>query len=83
MNQRHTPTPWHIDEHGDIRCENDSVICDLAGYSDAKENAEFIVRACNAHDDLVAITKAAKAFFPGSWHSDIDAALAKANAVQS
>jgi len=54
----HTPTPWasngnrveNRDEHGIV---NDGwIICDCDG-PDAEVNAEFIVRACNAHADLV------------------------------
>jgi hypothetical protein len=58
----HTPGPWHIG----VR-EAEKVIYDAHGWAVAnctmyqgqdspepKANADFIVRACNAHDDLLA-----------------------------
>ncbi|MCF2502783.1 hypothetical protein L0663_05300 [Dyadobacter sp. CY107] len=57
----HTPTPYHINKvFNDVNytnSEKDEIIARLVagsaeevGRNDA--NAEFIVRACNAHDDL-------------------------------
>ena len=57
----HTPTPWHLtDAYTDKPFEpliasarGDGISSDIiAGAS--PDNAAFIVRACNAHDDLVA-----------------------------
>jgi hypothetical protein len=64
----HTPGPWHAEA-----CENngtlvyhrvvagDSLICGVYGSQEA--NAAFIIRACNAHEELLAacelFTKAA------------------------
>lgn len=62
----HTPIPWHVTESIDIRRCPDSFICTCNGYSDGsaiwfeqdQANAEFIVRACNSHKDLVTACKA-------------------------
>jgi hypothetical protein len=53
----HTATPWAVEDNGneywpDINAKDadgDSVTIATVG----RANAEFIVRACNAHDDLV------------------------------
>jgi hypothetical protein len=62
MNTSHTPTPWQVN-HGDplqvcdasdIRgCAPIAVMDTTGGRVEAKHNAAFIVRACNAHDDLM------------------------------
>lgn len=57
MSTQHTPTPWH-DEIGapgsssglTVRDENGNIIARVGSIDDAA----FIVRACNAHDELVA-----------------------------
>jgi len=66
----HTPTPWHT-EPGDIpgtlsiRGPNGQAIASFGNQrrwlstTEVVANAEFIVRACNAHDDLLAACKAA------------------------
>jgi hypothetical protein len=66
---QHTPTPWHHSEcflwacvttKADGRGE---VVCTAASRDEsaARANAEFIVRAVNAHDDLLAALKEAEA----------------------
>lgn len=59
MNAQHTPTPWTAQEmpHGcnDAIMSDDgegTTICEFPYGLDA--NADFIVKAANAHDDLVA-----------------------------
>lgn len=64
----HTPIPWSLtDDHGQFPnciktdCGTCQVICQMAdewerlpfAKGTAKANAEFIVRACNHHDDLL------------------------------
>lgn len=72
MSARHTPTPWHIHRKADAS-ENDLPwIAGHMGrplafithetilredLERANANAAFIVRACNAHDELVAALK--------------------------
>ncbi|WUR15675.1 hypothetical protein E7V67_011400 [[Empedobacter] haloabium] len=63
---KHTPTPWYAnlqpDGFFDIQdgpnLNTASVLCSRFEWPERKEemhaNAEFIVRACNAHDHLVA-----------------------------
>ena len=54
----HTPPPWEIDEHDPavIWGPDGLRIASLTGSTivAGEDNAAFIVRACNAHDDLVA-----------------------------
>ena len=107
----HTPTPWAIagnslNAHGRItgsyfaKCDNGIVgqtfsNC-LAGDDECQANAEFIVRAVNAHDDLVSsMTKFLDMYIGmvksgdcGFWNAEIEpeviacrAALDKAGAA--
>ena len=66
----HTPTPWRIEEdegyyyvigHGIELTDWDSVMHNQTYYNHApsRENAEFIVRAVNVHDALLAAAEAA------------------------
>lgn len=69
MNER-TPTPWNWDDYNGrtqkitgVDKFSDRVLiakCEshlLVGPPTVKANAAFIVKACNAHDDLVAALK--------------------------
>lgn len=92
MKTKHTPTPLTViyDEFEDQG--NHCVIYDYGHGSVTiarvykKENATFIVRTCNSHDELVSALALAKEFFddycgdiPTKTLSDkIDNALAKA-----
>ncbi len=55
---KHTPTPWvnELSADGSIRQEETGrSICEFPyDWPEDKFNAAFIVRACNAHDELVA-----------------------------
>jgi len=64
-NAQHTPTPWHT---GEGKAERIIYAADGFAVADATvfhglhvesptANAAFIVRACNAHDELVAALK--------------------------
>lgn len=64
----HSPTPFRItpaspkfvsDAGGVIVAQ--SMVHALTPYDQAVENAAFIVKACNAHDELVAAIKALRA----------------------
>jgi hypothetical protein len=70
---KHTPTPWRTEysEHmNDYENEDwviysgDTCICSTNYYStpgiEREEDAKFIIRACNSHDDLVAALEKAK-----------------------
>lgn len=97
----HTPTPWDADGvyvmYHDAELSITVAGCAISPRMDsskAKANAAFIVRAVNAHDDLVAALKVAQSHLrtlrgdrrnePNSDQIDravfdaIDAALAKA-----
>jgi hypothetical protein len=60
--QAHTPGPWSAQGFGVFahldRRDSSHVLtvatCENAGPGMAYANAKFIVRACNAHDDLLA-----------------------------
>lgn len=67
MNEaKHTPTPWRVRDNGkayffDIVSETDEEVvrqfeepCSGEGGIPLRADAEFIVRACNCHDDLLA-----------------------------
>lgn len=62
MNAKHTPTPWNIESDPDVPNAGDKYnrfrieprIAEIFYTNDlGKANAEFIVRACNAHSELV------------------------------
>lgn len=62
MKTQHTPTPWHLSEpplkENFIYDEDGLLIADVNGFfkreaAENSANADFIVRACNAHDELV------------------------------
>ena len=67
--QKHTPLPWEIDTtHNDQRegytvWAGSEIVCDVVNdqHDQARTNAEFVVRACNAHDDLLAALELADA----------------------
>lgn len=60
---KHTPTPWHLhDMEMATVCGPDNLfiaLCEAVSrrHMEGKENAAFIVRAVNAHDDLAAALK--------------------------
>jgi hypothetical protein len=83
----HTPTPWQYDEdalhvfvNGSGVEGDGAVICEVwpgFGSGESKEreaNAAFIVRACNAHDDLVAALR-------GLVNADVDRLSDQAYAI--
>lgn len=104
MTTNHTPTPWHIagdDNIIHIKAQ-ETLICELTSRESemgfdyecplkvTKKNAAFIVRACNAHDELVEALKKARDYIEGelienalvggsqTLGSFLEAALAKA-----
>lgn len=72
MDAKHTPTPWHDSGLSDtlpggfIEARNGKNIClyyagpETAVGDQGKANAAFIVRACNAHEELVAALRGAR-----------------------
>lgn len=62
---QHTPVPWDTeptaghDRHGQSAIYGEDGK-DIAIVYDGQANAEFIVRACNSHDDLLAALKGAE-----------------------
>lgn len=58
--KRHTPGPWYHSKLGNNAdqwaiIDNTGRTIGLSYHGEA--NAEFIVRACNAHDDLLAVAR--------------------------
>lgn len=99
MDSKHTPTPWTFghsqnDNIGDITDKDGCLIADT--YSNNAfdgmtciENARFIIRAVNNHDDILKALRFAKECFRGrladegyKWEGEdckiIDAAISKA-----
>jgi len=76
MNAAHTPTPWRIAGKGTIRTDTGWVPGDgwigTINWRNRDANAEFIVRAANSHEELVAALKPLAAFYErhfagGEW----------------
>lgn len=84
MNTKHTPTPWAV---GSTDGATFLIWQETPGKQDVPytvENREFITRACNSHDDLVAALELAlqtvdfeKSPYRG-WHLHARNALDKA-----
>lgn len=63
--QTHTPTPWRADGRAIDSPRYEIAVCSLGLDEDenempldeAEDNSNFIVRACNAHDELMALVK--------------------------
>jgi hypothetical protein len=74
----HTPTPWQVEgsiyEHmaAGIRGGSNRAIAQVWKGPRGHANAEFIVRACNAHDDLVAALKAIVDHNEASYSSEFE-----------
>lgn len=57
MNTKHTPFPWHIEKslnRFEIWPVDNGQTHTFVGVVQRAEDSEFIVRACNSHDELVA-----------------------------
>lgn len=82
----HTPTPWEVGEdvgqaeRSIVTAECRDICTCETGFGDAEANAEFIVRAVNAHDDLLNACREilrADEYTP-DWHVTDAIELAKA-----
>lgn len=74
MSDQHTPTPWYVYAGGGIRTMDEEYVPLFQAA-----NAAFIVRAVNAHDDLVAaLTRIANHPWLGPEASYVMAKSAKA-----
>ena len=84
---KHTPTPWFAEAPDKLQIRTlQPTLNDVAAVASSRANAAFIVRAVNAHDDLVAALEVVRR--SAGWgamadetHELINAALAKAKAV--
>lgn len=61
MNTKHTPTPWEIEPHTMVDKEFSvgpfTLDYDDVDHDEQDANAEFMVRAVNSHDALLAAAK--------------------------
>ncbi len=90
-NTQHTPTPYNLMEGRTlVHLETDQGNAAGAGIPICsfpiakKAEAMFVLRACNAHDDLVAALRAyldADQTMSPEWQAQARAALAKAGAA--
>lgn len=75
---QHTPTPWSVDALGYLRGPDSENILEV------KENAAFIVRAVNSHEELVQLLRRIREFdrhtplLGTDMVQDIERAIAKA-----
>jgi hypothetical protein len=53
-----TPGPWAVTRHGILVGAADEYIAIIAGQPNQQANANYIVRACNSHADLLAALEA-------------------------
>ncbi|CUW85647.1 hypothetical protein N5C66_03720 [Rhizobium pusense] len=82
MTTTHTPTPWFLNEAQDfVKGDGRHIAVLFDGtptsptVKERKSNAAFIVRACNAHDELLAALKAARDFH--DWNESSVSATAR------
>ena len=89
---QHTPGKWELDKEDSLiieGCDGRLSIAEVHDHSDtsdihtrneAEANAEFIIQACNCHDELVAASKMAlRALLDHSLeHCDVKEALCNA-----
>lgn len=86
---RHTPTPWTVRPYytdlGNFAIQGELNVARTISIGDEAEelaNAEFIVRACNSHDELLELLKEhgeiATVEEANQWEHRKDAAIKKA-----
>ena len=85
MTTKHTPEPWSImrdpedgvwittEHHGDICYMNEYM--DKGRPEEGKANVEFIVQACNSHDELLEACKLAQKYVAKMVADDIQTAM--------
>jgi hypothetical protein len=82
-----TPTPWRIGDAGHtvFGPPNGNPSPTMVAQSVRKEDAQLIIRAVNAHEELVELVKGLRSFFEEGSHEAkvIDQAIAKAEGVKS
>jgi hypothetical protein len=85
MSTKHTPGPWAF-RHGSIVAwfeDRHIRLADIPDHDDNEQNAngEFIVRACNAHDGLLAALQRMVEVFDGPGGTDSPACVAARAAI--
>ena len=80
---QHTPTPWKLSKYGSIahpqkECMSVPINAASSDSPEATANAAFIVRAVNAHEELVSLLKEGLGARDDSWYERVKQALAKA-----
>lgn len=79
---KHTPGPWFAGQHGlgawfigvEVPCKGPCTAATRLADVQSGADAEFIVRACNCHDDLLDAAKDAEAVLMGLHDSGGEAA---------
>ncbi len=80
----HTPTPWTIDARGSVTSEDkQNVIMIQPSFALDFNDAAFIVRAVNSHEEMLSVLKEIKKIihlqdFYSEFLSVVDKAIAKA-----
>lgn len=87
----HTPTPWGADKFGSVRAEAGqgdviAMVCTPCGVDEERwergqVNAAFIVRACNAHDELVATLEDVQRLLAAQPHGQVTRVYARVKAA--
>ncbi|KQQ94971.1 hypothetical protein [Massilia sp. Leaf139] len=99
MGTKHTPTPWRVTDGTNIKddcrpiSEHGVLIAGAHGYNgsgffpsdeEAAANATFIVRACNAHEELVKALRVIKTQSIGDdWTAEQAMAFVKQHAADA
>jgi len=84
---KHTALPWQLINKSVIKDQNDELIATTviswADFENFEANAEFIVRACNSHTELLeALELLVKEFHPlMTWNHGYDKLFNKASAA--
>ena len=74
---KHTPTPWFVSEGCILTKDLPLSNCRPQDLVPLQENAPFIVKACNAHEELLEACKAAYGCRKGN-HGMLKQAIANA-----
>ena len=71
---KHTATPWEVYGNAWYGIKSDNIrIAAIFGLEEEQANAAFIVKACNAHDELLAALKDAAYWLEPGTSPKVDA----------
>ena len=78
--KKYTPTPWHTGNGGNMLVGSNGQVIGFTGH-EGESNAAFIVKCCNAHNELVALLERAKTRLDDMLQSDLVRDIEKALAA--